>query len=183
MIDIYEVWNSHPAYCDCPDCLDYLDYCELERPYVMNWRYFELVEGVHNKFWMIARHENGRGFTARWGKIGSAGQMQMKNFPSVSMTNKAFSDKINEKIRKNYVPRHSGNDFLTAEGTNMYRPGMRITNEMKHVRRRESRTREEILNEMVPQIPKKKKAKKKNPKKVTPPKPKFKIRIKKRKVE
>jgi len=147
------------------------------RNQTMNWKYYELVEGVHNKFWMIARHEDGKGFTARWGKIGTTGQMQMKNFSSVSRTIKAFNDKVWEKTKKRYVLKHHGDDFLTAEGANAYRPGRPITETMKYFRRRDPIVHDP--NKTITPAPKKKKAKGKK----TAIKPKFKIRIRKRKAE
>ncbi|MDF2695772.1 MAG: molybdate metabolism regulator, partial [Labilithrix sp.] len=63
-------------------------------------RRFELSEGSSNKFWEIAIE--GAGYTVRYGKIGSEGQVQTKSFSNEAAALKQAEKVIAEKVGKGY---------------------------------------------------------------------------------
>lgn len=67
-----------------------------------NWTVeLEFEEGTSSKFWR-ARVEGGTLFV-NYGKIGSAGQTQVKDFGAADLANKEYDKLIREKRKKGYV--------------------------------------------------------------------------------
>ena len=64
-------------------------------------RRFELVSGSSNKFWEITL--SGTGFTVRYGKIGSDGRSQTKDFKSGDEARQVALELIGQKTKKGYV--------------------------------------------------------------------------------
>ena len=69
-------------------------------PASMKARRFELVEGSASKFWEVAR--DGCSVTVRFGRIGSGGQTQTKDFPSDELATDHAAKLIKEKLAKGY---------------------------------------------------------------------------------
>ncbi len=63
-------------------------------------RRFELVEGSASKFWEVAR--DGCSVTVRFGRIGSSGQSQTKDFASEELADRHAARLIEEKLAKGY---------------------------------------------------------------------------------
>jgi len=63
-------------------------------------REFNFQEGTSNKFWMIELE--GTSFTVRFGRIGTDGQAQVKEFPSEAAASAAHDKLVAEKIKKGY---------------------------------------------------------------------------------
>ena len=61
---------------------------------------YELSEGSSHKFWEIEL--DGKAFTTKWGRIGSAGQSTTKKFGSPSQAAKEYEKLIAEKTAKGY---------------------------------------------------------------------------------
>jgi predicted DNA-binding WGR domain protein len=66
-----------------------------------NTRKFVFNEGTSNKFWQINCSE--LGFTVTFGKVGTAGQQQTKEFSSSEACIKEVNKIIAEKVKKGYV--------------------------------------------------------------------------------
>src|SRR5579862_3430702 len=66
----------------------------------MSRREFQLVEGASSKFWAIER--NGSSFTLTWGRIGTTGQTQTKEFASDAEAGKQYEKLVAEKVKKGY---------------------------------------------------------------------------------
>lgn len=64
-------------------------------------RSFTLQDGRHNKFWTV--QTRGRYFFATWGKIGTRGQTQTKDFPSAEKARVYADNMIAEKRGKGYA--------------------------------------------------------------------------------
>ncbi|MDI1483885.1 DUF4132 domain-containing protein [Polyangium sp. y55x31] len=64
-------------------------------------RRFEFVEGSSKKFWQIER--DGSQLSIQWGKIGTAGQSQVKDFPSEQKAQAEHDKLVAEKTKKGYV--------------------------------------------------------------------------------
>jgi len=64
-------------------------------------RRFELVEGSSSKFWQI--DQDGNKLTIQWGKIGTAGQSQVKDFPDDSKATAEHDKLVKEKTKKGYT--------------------------------------------------------------------------------
>ncbi|PRP94061.1 WGR domain protein [Enhygromyxa salina] len=64
-------------------------------------RRFEYKDSRSYKFWEI--EVEGASFTARYGKVGTAGQTQNKRFATPEKAAAAATKKINEKVRKGYA--------------------------------------------------------------------------------
>jgi uncharacterized protein (TIGR02996 family) len=64
-------------------------------------RRFEFRDSKSAKFWAIDRQ--GRSFTVTFGKIGSAGQTQTKDFPTEAAAIQAHDKLVAEKVGKGYV--------------------------------------------------------------------------------
>lgn len=61
---------------------------------------YEFSEGSSNKFWEIALE--GTSFTTTYGRIGTDGQMSMKEFDSEEKAKKEYDKLIAEKVKKGY---------------------------------------------------------------------------------
>jgi predicted DNA-binding WGR domain protein len=64
-------------------------------------RTFEFRDGKSSKFWGIDLQ--GKGFTVRYGKVGTAGQTQTKEFADAAKAKKEHDKLIAEKLAKGYV--------------------------------------------------------------------------------
>lgn len=62
---------------------------------------FEFSEGGSNKFWTIRLE--GKSFTVHFGRIGTAGQMQTKEFASEAQAQVAYDKLVVEKTKKGYL--------------------------------------------------------------------------------
>ncbi|MGN6104205.1 MAG: WGR domain-containing protein, partial [Kofleriaceae bacterium] len=63
---------------------------------------YEFVEGTSKKFWEIEL--DGSAFTARWGRIGTAGQEKQQSFATPEAARAAHDKLIAEKVKKGYQP-------------------------------------------------------------------------------
>ncbi len=61
---------------------------------------FEYSDGKSNKFWEIA--QSGKGFTVRYGRIGTSGQSKKKSFDSKKTSDAAAQKLIDQKTAKGY---------------------------------------------------------------------------------
>ncbi|MDQ3335287.1 MAG: WGR domain-containing protein [Myxococcota bacterium] len=68
-------------------------------------RYFEFSEGTSNKFWEIRL--DGTSVRTKYGKIGTAGQQTLKDFPDAEKANKEYDKLVNEKTKKGYEEKDS----------------------------------------------------------------------------
>lgn len=70
-----------------------------------NTRRFEFIDPSQNasKFWQIALHPDGLGFTTGYGRIGTKGQSRSKVFTTPFACQCAYDDIIRQKLRKGYV--------------------------------------------------------------------------------
>jgi len=68
-------------------------------------RRFEFVGGSSQKFWEIS--VSGSSFTVRFGRIGTAGQSQTKNFANEDKAKREAENLIAEKIKKGYAEHRS----------------------------------------------------------------------------
>ena len=64
-------------------------------------RRFEFVEGSSSKFWEIQLE--GSSFTTRYGKLGTDGQVTLKEFDSPDRAQKEYDKLVVEKTKKGYV--------------------------------------------------------------------------------
>src|SRR5438477_3768381 len=64
-------------------------------------RTFQYSDAKSHKFWNI--EVSGSGFTATYGKVGSAGQSQTKTFASAEQALAEADKLIREKLKKGYV--------------------------------------------------------------------------------
>ena len=64
-------------------------------------RRFELVSGSSSKFWEITL--SGKTFTVRYGKIGSDGRSQIKDFKSADEARQVALELIGQKTKKGYA--------------------------------------------------------------------------------
>jgi predicted DNA-binding WGR domain protein len=67
----------------------------------MQKRYFEFICGSSAKFWEIG--VDGSAVYVRFGRIGTAGQTQTKNFPNAMSANHHAEKLITSKIAKGYT--------------------------------------------------------------------------------
>ncbi|MEQ8191229.1 MAG: WGR domain-containing protein, partial [Candidatus Eremiobacterota bacterium] len=67
----------------------------------MKKRTFEFIEGTSSKFWSICGE--GTGHTVHFGRIGTEGQKQTKNFSSEEEAEKSYEKLIKEKLKKGYI--------------------------------------------------------------------------------
>ncbi len=63
-------------------------------------RRFEFVDDKSNKYWEIQLH--GKSFTVCWGRIGTAGQTQTKDFATDDKAQHEYQKLIDEKLKKGY---------------------------------------------------------------------------------
>jgi predicted DNA-binding WGR domain protein len=61
---------------------------------------YELVEGTSSKFWEITLEESS--FTTTYGRIGTDGQMSMKEFDSGEKARREYDKLVAEKVKKGY---------------------------------------------------------------------------------
>ncbi|WP_313916420.1 DUF4132 domain-containing protein [Tahibacter sp.] len=73
-------------------------------------RRFEFSEGASNKFWEI--EQDGSDLVIRWGRIGTQGQNQTKNFADAAKAASALDKLVSEKTGKGYV--EAGADAATG---------------------------------------------------------------------
>ena len=66
-----------------------------------NRRELIFIGGGSRKFWTI--DQNGTSVDVSWGKIGTAGQTQHKQFPTVRAAEDFTRTKLIEKVNKGYV--------------------------------------------------------------------------------
>jgi predicted DNA-binding WGR domain protein len=64
-------------------------------------RYFELVDGSSKKFWEITL--DGKSFTTRYGRLGTAGQATKKSYASPDLAKAEAEKLLREKTKKGYV--------------------------------------------------------------------------------
>lgn len=64
-------------------------------------RRFEFVEGSSSKFWEIQLE--GSSFTTKYGKIGTDGQISLKEYDSPEKAQKEYDKLVAEKTKKGYV--------------------------------------------------------------------------------
>src|SRR4051812_26567366 len=64
-------------------------------------RYFTLNDDTSSKFWEISVGESS--YTVNFGRIGTSGQSQTKNFETPEACRKAAHKVIQEKVNKGYV--------------------------------------------------------------------------------
>ena len=69
-------------------------------------REFRFTEGSSNKFWTIKLEENK--YTVQFGKVGTAGQAQTKEFSNEAEAKKAYEKLVAEKTKKGYVEVKNG---------------------------------------------------------------------------
>ena len=69
-------------------------------------RRFEFAEGASNKFWEI--EQDGSDLVIRWGRIGTQGQSQTKNFADAAKAASALDKLVSEKTGKGYVEAGAG---------------------------------------------------------------------------
>ena len=69
-------------------------------------RRFEFVEGTSSQFWEIAQAD--AALDIRWGRIGTAGQSQTKDFADAAKATAAMNKLISEKTGKGYVETTTG---------------------------------------------------------------------------
>ncbi|MFO0756066.1 MAG: WGR domain-containing protein [Byssovorax sp.] len=61
---------------------------------------YELIEGTSSKFWEIK--QEGVNVTVKWGKVGTAGQSNVKTFATAAEAKKEHDKLVGEKTRKGY---------------------------------------------------------------------------------
>jgi predicted DNA-binding WGR domain protein len=66
-----------------------------------NMRRFEFTEGDSRKFWQIGR--TGSDVTVSWGRIGTKGQLQIKQLGDEARAERELQKLIGEKVRKGYI--------------------------------------------------------------------------------
>src|SRR5436305_1044361 len=64
-------------------------------------RTFTFTDAKSNKFWNIEL--SGKSFTVTFGRIGTNGQSQTKDFPSAATAKKEHDKLVAEKLKKGYV--------------------------------------------------------------------------------
>ena len=62
---------------------------------------YEFIEGSSSKFWQIDL--DGSSFTTTYGKIGTDGQMSMKEYDSPEKAKKEYDKLVAEKTKKGYT--------------------------------------------------------------------------------
>ena len=72
----------------------------------MSRREFEFSDDKSNKFWIIEL--DGNEFTVNFGRIGTNGQTQTKEFASPDAAKKEYDKLIAEKLKKGYKEKSGG---------------------------------------------------------------------------
>jgi predicted DNA-binding WGR domain protein len=89
----------------------------------MSEREFQLSEGTSHKFWSIRL--DGKTHTVRFGRIGTTGQTQTKEYASEDDARRAYEKLIQEKVRKGYVEQSAVGSRQSAEGSRQEAGGRR----------------------------------------------------------
>src|SRR5262245_65190150 len=76
----------------------------------MSRREFHFSEGTSSKFWIIT--VDGAKYTVQFGRIGTAGQTQAKEFPDAEAARNAADRLIAEKTKKGYT--EAGGDAVAS---------------------------------------------------------------------
>jgi predicted DNA-binding WGR domain protein len=84
------------------------------------FRRFEFSDGNSNKFWEIKLH--GSSFTVKYGRIGTQGLAQTKDFPSAEKAQKEYEKLIGEKVNKGYEEIESASADASGSGGAALRP-------------------------------------------------------------
>ena len=63
-------------------------------------RRFEFIEGNSAKYWEVSRHE--KSVTVHFGRIGTPGNMLVKDFPSEDAARKHTEKLVAQKAKKGY---------------------------------------------------------------------------------
>jgi|GEM_PF-6466105 len=71
-------------------------------------------DDTHNKFWAAWWDEKTNQVHVRWGRLGTRGQSQTKDFPGSWKAASFISGKFSEKSRKGYTSQHSGKEITQA---------------------------------------------------------------------
>ncbi len=79
-------------------------------------RRFECVEGGSSKFWEVEQADSK--LNIRWGRIGTAGQSQTKEFTDAAKALTALNKLVNEKTGKGYVETTAGSPVPAAAPVN-----------------------------------------------------------------
>ena len=79
-------------------------------------RYFEFSEGSSNKFWEVWC--DGASLYTRYGKIGSTGQLTVKDLASKDAAKQAHDKLVREKTGKGYVEQGKGTNAKSNDKTN-----------------------------------------------------------------
>jgi predicted DNA-binding WGR domain protein len=66
-------------------------------------RHLELVDGTSNKFWEIDYTDGDGEFTVTWGRTGTAGQTQTKEFATSDKAATEYTKLVAEKTKKGYA--------------------------------------------------------------------------------
>ncbi len=66
----------------------------------MSVRYFEFIGGKSAKFWAIGSRDSQ--VTVRFGRIGTAGQAQVKTFPDAEAAERHVAKLVAQKTKKGY---------------------------------------------------------------------------------
>jgi predicted DNA-binding WGR domain protein len=78
-------------------------------------RRFEFVEGKSSKFWQIALE--GTSFTVQYGRLGTDGQTQVKDWPTVDKARAEHDKLVKEKTGKGYVEVTNGAGEAPSDDT------------------------------------------------------------------
>lgn len=81
----------------------------------METREFHFSEGTSNKFWRISL--DGTSFTVHFGRLGTTGQAQVKEFASEAAARQAAEKLIAEKLKKGYVEQTDGSTGAAGSPT------------------------------------------------------------------
>lgn len=83
-------------------------------------RTFTYSDDKSSKFWSI--EINGSGFTVNYGKTGTSGQIQTKDFADDAACKKAADKLIAEKTKKGYIESGADTDSVQTESVNQPKP-------------------------------------------------------------
>ena len=67
----------------------------------MNQRSFHYSDDKANKYWVITLNDNSH--TVHYGRVGSGGQTQTKEFTTETEALKSYEKLIREKLKKGYI--------------------------------------------------------------------------------
>jgi len=78
----------------------------------MSRREFEFSDDKSNKFWTIEL--DGKSFTVHYGRIGTNGQTQTKEFASPEAAKKEYDKLVAEKVKKGYKEKGGGSSSSSS---------------------------------------------------------------------